>query len=68
MNKEAQISPSVTAKPPERPTQTTGHAGDSMVRRLGLFVVRRSALKRVADTSQLQALLEGSSRSFSNNI
>ena len=58
MNEEAQISPSVTSEPPERPTQTAGHAGDSMVRQLGLSVVRRSAPRRVADTPQLQALLE----------
>ena len=58
MNEEAQISPSVTSEPPERPTQTAGHAGDSMVRQLGLSVVRRSAPRRVADTSQLQALPE----------
>ena len=58
MNEEAQISPAISAKPQERPTQTTGHPGDSMVRRFGLFVVRRSAPRRVADTPQLQALLE----------
>ena len=58
MNEEAQISPSVTLEPLERPTQTAGHAGDSMVRQLGLSVVHRSAPRRVADTPQLQALLE----------
>ena len=58
VNEEAQLSPAVSAEPPERPTQTAGHAGDSMVRRVGLSVVRRSGPRRVADTPQLQALLE----------
>ena len=58
MNEEAQISPSVTAKPPERRTQTARHTGDSMFRRVGVSVVCRSAPRRVADTPQLQALLE----------
>ena len=50
MNEEAQLSPAVSTKAPQRPTQTAGHAGDSMVRRVGVSVVRRSAPRRVADT------------------
>ena len=58
VNEEAQLSSAVSTKPQERPTQTAGHAGDSMVRRVGLSVVRRSVPRRVANTPQLQALLE----------
>ena len=58
LDEETQLSPVVRTGPPERPTQTAGHAGDSMVRQFGLSVVCRSAPRRVADTPQLQALLE----------
>ena len=50
MNEKVQLSLAVNAKPPERPTQTVGHAGDSMLRRVGLFVVHKSAPRRVANT------------------
>ena len=58
MDEEAQLSPIVSTRPPERPTHTTRHAVDSMVRRIGLFVMRKSAPRRMADTPQLQAFLE----------
>ena len=58
MNEEAQNSPAVSTGPPERPTQTAGRAADSLVRQIGPSVVRRSGPRRVADTPQLQALLE----------
>ena len=67
MNEEAQISPLVTSEPPERPTQTAGHAGDSMVRRVGVSAMRRSAPRRVADAPQLQTLLEDLGDSFLYN-
>ena len=58
MNEKAQLSPVVSTGPPQRPTHTTGHARDSIAAQIGLSVVRRSGSRRVADTSQLQALLE----------
>ena len=67
MNEEAQLSPAVSTEPPQRPTQTAGHTGDSMVRRVGVSVVRRSAPRRVADTPQLQTLLEDLADSFLYN-
>ena len=67
MNEEAQLSPAVSTEPPQRPTQTTGHAGDSMVRRVGVSIVRRSAPRRVTDTPQLQTLLEDLADSFLYN-
>ena len=50
MNEEAQLSPVVSTKPPQMPTQTAGHSGDSMIRRVEVSVVCRSAPRRVADT------------------
>ena len=67
MNEEAQLSPAISTEPPQRPTQTTRHAGDSMVRRVGVSVVRRSAPRRVADTPQLQTFLEDLADSFLYN-
>ena len=56
-DEETQLSPAVTSGPPQRPTQTAGHAVDSVAGRNGLSVVRRLGPKRVADTPQPQALL-----------
>ena len=58
MDEEAQFSPAISTGPPERPTHTIRHAGDSMVRRIGLSVEHRSAPGRAVDTPQLQALVE----------
>ena len=58
MDEEAQFSPAISTGPPERSTHTVRHAGDSMVRRIGLSVEHRSAPRRAVDTPQLQALPE----------
>ena len=58
LDEEAQLSPIVRTGPPERPPQTAGHSVDSMVGRIGLSVLHRSAPRRVASTPQLQALLK----------
>ena len=58
MDKEAQLSTVVSTRPPQRTTPTLGGAVDSMVRQIELFVLYRSGPKKVADTPQLQALLE----------
>ena len=67
LDEETQLSPVARTGPPERLTQTAGHAGDSMVRRVGVSVVRRSAPRRVAGTPQLQTLLENLADSFLYN-
>ena len=58
VDEEVKISPAVSIGPLERPTQTAGCAADSLVRRIGQSVVHRSGPRKVADTPQLQALLE----------
>ena len=58
LDEEAKMSPAVSKGPLERPTQTAGCAADSLVTRIGQSVVHRSGPRRVADTRQLQALLE----------
>ena len=58
LDEGAQISPAVSTGPLERPTQTAGCAPDSLVGQIGQSVVHRSGPRKVADTPQLQALLE----------
>ena len=58
MDEETQLSPAVSTGPRERPTQTVGRAANSIVRRFGPSVGRRSIPRRVADTPRVQALLE----------
>ena len=52
------LYPIVRIGTPQRLTQTAGCAVDSIAGRIGLSVMGRSGPKRVADTPQLQALLE----------
>ena len=58
LDEVAHLSPVVRIGTPQRPTQTAGRVVDSMTGRIGLSVMGRSGPKRVADTPQLQALLE----------
>ena len=58
LDEEAQNSPAVSTRPPKMPKHTIGHAVESLVRRIGLSIVCRSGPRRVADTPQVQALLE----------
>ena len=58
MDQEAQFSPAISTRPPERPTHTIQHAEDSMDRQIGLSVEHRIAPRRAVDTPQLQALPE----------
>ena len=58
LDEVAHLSPVVRIGTPQRPTQTTGCAVASMAGRIGLSVMGRSGPKSVADTPQLQALLE----------
>ena len=58
LDEVAHLSPVVRIGTPQRPTQTAGRAMDSMAGRIGLSIMGRSGPKRVADTPQLQALLE----------
>ena len=52
LDKEAQLSPTVSTRPPQRSTKIARGAMDSMSRRIGLSVVHRSGPKGVADTPQ----------------
>ena len=67
LNEETQLSPVVRTGSPERPTQTAGQSVYSMAGRIGLSVLHRSAPRRVADTPQLQTLLEDLADSFLYN-
>ena len=58
LDEEEQLSPIVTTRPPQKPTQTAGCAVDSMAARTGLPVLCRSDPRRLVDAPQLQALLE----------
>ena len=58
MDEEAQFSTTISIGPPERPMHTVGHAGDSMVRRIGPSIEHKSALRWAVDTPHLEALLE----------
>ena len=58
MDEEAQNSPAVSTGQPQRPTQTARPTADSLVRRIGPSIVCRLGPRRVADTPQVQALLE----------
>ena len=58
MDEEAKNSPVVSTRHPQRPTQTARPTADSLVRWIGSSVVCRSGPIRVADTPQVQALLE----------
>ena len=58
LNEKAQLSPIVRTHTPERPPQTAGHFVDSMAGQIGLSVLHRLALRRVASTPQLQAMLK----------
>ena len=58
LDEVAHLSPVVRIGTPQRTTQTTGRVVDSVAGRIGLSVMGRLDPKRVADTPQLQALLE----------
>ena len=53
VDEEAQLSLADDTRPLQRFTHAIGHAGNSLVRQIGLFFVHISAPKRVVDASQL---------------
>ena len=55
LDEEAQLSPTISIKPLERPMHIVERTREPLVRRTGLSVKHRSAPSRMADTPQLQA-------------